>query len=144
MTREPRIPRYAMLDDADAERHPVDVAIEARLPQTNEKSQLRKLTELMLDALGDERPLYLAFEELRNLVAAEREAAYFDLGVEHGVAAARSEQLGDDDGASALTRNLVAQLLHAPLPPRTKLRALLMCAWAIVGSLPTSNDQENA
>src|SRR5690606_2316878 len=105
MTRRWSRPHYASLDDAGAEQHPVDTAVEARLPLLDERRRLNELGSRLLDALGEDRHLYLAFEAQRNAVAAAREAAYFDLGVEHGAAVASAGVLGDE-GALTLARRL--------------------------------------
>lgn len=143
MTRRWSRPHYASLDDAGAEQHPVDTAVEARLPLLDERRRLNELGSRLLDALGEDRHLYLAFEAQRNAVAAAREAAYFDLGVEHGAAVASAGVLGDE-GALTLARRLLVQVINAPIPPQSKLNALLECVIAIARSLPSSLDQENA
>jgi hypothetical protein len=76
----------------DDERHPVDAEVDRRLPQVELRRRIREAEDAMTAALGSERiGLWLALESLLNERRFQREEAYYDLGHEHGAAAARAE-----------------------------------------------------
>jgi hypothetical protein len=67
-----------------------------------------------------------------------RAAAYFDLGVEHGVAAARADQLRAGRAVKKLADRLVREALGADVPREDVAAAAVMAAWAVLGSRPLS------
>jgi len=124
--------------------HPVDRAIERRIPMKKLRRQIRTATGKMTAALGDRARLWLRLEELLGEYRGRREEAYFDLGHEHGAAGGRAEALrslalaehGSSSHARAFTdavRDLAAQ---ADLPRPLTVAALLEIAWAFSLDLP--------
>ena len=122
----------------DEPEHPVDVAVDRRIPQRHLVRSIRTSVDRLLVALGERRGLWLDLESLLNDRADDREATYFDVGYEHGLAAARAEA----KGRGALTkggRHMAAELrktvVHAKLPTRERLLALLDVAWAVAQAM---------
>jgi len=52
--------------------------------------KLARAAQAVVEALGRRRGVWFAYEELLFRITDRRQAAYFDLGVEHGIAAARA------------------------------------------------------
>lgn len=78
---------------ADDEGHPVDLVVQRWMQHEEAQRRILNLQEQMLAVLdpGLQRE-FLKLEELRNEVAAEREEAYFDLGVGHGIERERQQR----------------------------------------------------
>ena len=118
----------------DEPEHPVDVALEGRLPQAQLLRRIRSLGNRLLTSLGEHRSLWLTLESLLVEYHANRGETYFDLGYEHGAAAARAEAkergvLSKAERALAThLRNLVVQ---SELRARERLLVLLDTAWAL-------------
>jgi hypothetical protein len=52
--------------------------------------EFARAARAVVEALGRLRRVWFAYEELLAKVKDRRQAGYFDLGVEHGIAAARA------------------------------------------------------
>ena len=125
---------FKELARGDEPEHPVDVALESRLPQAQLLRKIRGLGRRLLTSLGERRSLWLTLESPLGEYHANRGETYFDLGYEHGAAAARAEAKGrgvlTKAGRTLAThlRNLVVQ---SGLPARERLLVLLEIAWAL-------------
>ena len=122
----------------DEPEHPVDVAVDRRLPQRRLVRSIRTSVDRLLAALGDRRGLWLDLESLLNDRADDREATYFDVGYEHGLATARAEAQGRGvlgKGAIHLAAELRKAVLQANLPTRERLLALVEVAWVVVQAM---------
>lgn len=83
--RRPRVRFYDVIP-ANDDGHPVDLAVQRWLPHVAEHRSIVTLQDELLAALAPSgQRLFLELEELRNTLAAEREEAYFDAGVGHGI-----------------------------------------------------------
>lgn len=127
---------YDALERDVPEEHPIDAAVERRVPQQKLRRRMRQASERLLHALGDRRHLWLRLEELLGLYRARREEAYFNLGYEHGVTAGRIEGLRAIDGslppeACPLADQVRELAVQADLDRRHKVAALLEAAWAL-------------
>jgi len=77
---------------------------------------------------------WFADEDLAARVANRRHAAYFDLGVEHGIAAARASQIpGATKQARAIAEHLVQEVVGSGVEPRVRVEATVLACWAMVG-----------
>lgn len=80
-----RTHHYDVIPSTD-DGHPVDLVVQRWLPRVPEHRRILLLQDELLGTLApDTRPGFLELEELRNTLAAEREEAYFDLGVGYGI-----------------------------------------------------------
>jgi hypothetical protein len=123
--------------DETHEGHPVDDAVERRLDHAALRRRIRTATDRLMEALGEERDLWLRLEELLGELHLDREAAYFDIGHQHGRAAGRAEALADGKSRTSTVYRELAQhvreaALNASLPPGQATSALLEAAWALV------------
>ena len=90
--------------------------------------------QAVVDALGRRRKLWFVYEKTLGRLTPRQQAAYFDLGVEHGVAAARANQFpGASKSARAIAEHLVREIVGTGVPPRTRIEAALPTVWAVVG-----------
>ena len=96
-SRHPRQKRpptpYESIEHPETEEHPVDAAVERRLPQKKLLRKMRRLTDRMMAALGDERWLWLRLEEVFGDYHLQREETYFNIGYEQGLTTGRAEAL---------------------------------------------------
>jgi hypothetical protein len=145
-SRRPRQNRsptpYEAVEHAPTEEHPVDAAVERRLPQKELLKRIRRLSDQMMTALGDKRYLWLRLEELLGDYHINREQACFNIGYEHGVAAGRVDALrvlaprsksGSVTDDSRIFADRVRDLaVQAELPLSLAIASLLETAWALV------------
>jgi hypothetical protein len=125
------------MGDEGVEGHPVDDAVERRLDHAVLRRRIRAATDRLMEALGEEQDLWLRVEELLGEQRLDREAAYFDIGYEHGRAAGRAEALADGKPRAStafreLARRLREAAVNASLPPGQAASALIEAAWALV------------
>jgi hypothetical protein len=125
-----------MSDELDDE-YPVDALVDRRLDHAVLRRRIRAATDRLVEALDEEHDLWLRLEELLGEQRIDREAAYFDVGYEHGRAAGRAEVLaekGPRGGAAYhdLARHLREAAVNVGLPHDRAAAALLEAAWAIV------------
>lgn len=136
---------WHMLDEGH-DLHPVDAVVERRLGHTALRRQIHAATERLLRALGEERHLWLRLEELLGDCRVDREAAFFDIGYNHGRVAGRTEGLAEGKPrASPAYRALVLRAreaaVNAGLPHTHAAAALLDAAWAVVLDLKVPRRQ---
>lgn len=127
---------YEAMERELPEEHPIDATVERRIPQRKLRRRMRAAGELLMQALGERRNLWIRLEELLGLYHSRREEAYFNLGYDHGVAAGRVEALRAlDDRSPPETRSLADQLreiaIQADVSRTEKVAALLEAAWAL-------------
>ncbi|MBN1773593.1 MAG: hypothetical protein JXB32_20185 [Deltaproteobacteria bacterium] len=125
-----------MLDEGQ-EAHPVDAVVERRLRHAGLRRQVRSATDRLMRALGRRRHLWLRLEELLADCRMDREAAFFDIGLEHGRAAGRAEEFargrpGGTPTYRALALRVREAAVNAGLPNGLAAAALLEAAWALV------------
>jgi hypothetical protein len=125
-----------MGDELDDE-HPVDALVDRRLDHVALRRRIRATTDRLMEALGEEHDLWLRLEELLGELHSDREAAYFDIGYEHGRAAGRAEGLADGGPRAAHAYRALAQhvreaAVNAGLPDAQATGALIEAAWALL------------
>jgi hypothetical protein len=102
-------PSYRAIDGEEVPPgNPVDLAVHRRVRRPREERRLARAAQAVVDALGQRRRLWFRYEELLGRLTSRQQAAYFDLGVEHGIAAARG--LG-------ITRARMTQVMNLILLP---------------------------
>jgi len=125
-----------MLDEGH-DLHPVDAVVERRLGHTALRRRIRIATARLLRGLGEERHLWLRLEELLGDCRGDREAAFFDIGYEHGRIAGRTEGLAEGKPRTAPAyRALVLRTreaaVNAGLPHTHAAAALIEATWSLV------------
>ena len=136
---------YRRAEPSAGDEHPIDLAVERRLPLERLRGRIKEATERLLDALDGQPDLWRRLEELLNEYRARREEAFFDIGHEHSVAAGRTEALralaacpSTDTAAEAkdLADTIHGLALQAHLPQSLIMAAILETAWALALDLP--------
>ncbi len=96
---------------------------------------LTRWSTAIVKALGKrQRRLWFKYEHAADQLRALREAAYFDAGIEHGVAAARSEAArGGGRLVRQLAERLVVEALRGGLARDEAAAATLLAAWGLIG-----------
>jgi len=128
---------YEDMGDEPDDEHPVDALVARRLDHAALRRRIRAATDRLMEALDEEHDLWLRLEELLGEQRLDREAAYFDIGYEHGRAAGRAEALADGKlRASSAYRALAQRVREAAvnpgLPHEQAASALIEAAWALV------------
>jgi hypothetical protein len=113
--------------------NPIDMAVHRRVGRPALMRKLANAAQAVVDALGRRRKLWFAYEELLGRLTSRQKAAYFDLGVEHGAAAARADHLRAAPAVRRLADRLVREALGANVPREDVAAAAVMAAWAVVG-----------
>jgi hypothetical protein len=130
-TNEPKL-TYRSLEEDPSYEHPIDQTVRIRVGRRDLQRTAATSTDAIVKALGKRRRLWFDFETAADKMRSLREAAYFDAGVEHGIAAARVHGLG---GASktvrALADRVVRELVATNVSREAALAAALATAWAI-------------
>ena len=86
--------------------------------------------QAVVDALGPRRRLWFRYEELLGRLTSRQQAAYFDLGVGHGAAAASGDQLTAGPTVRMLADWLVRESLGAAVSREDV--AAVMAAWTML------------
>ena len=129
-------PTYAALARASVEGHPVDAAVRARAKNAALQTQLARVSNEIVRALGLQAELWIEHERLSGDQRAVHDATYFDVGVEFGWAAARAKTLRPRSRAAhSLASRLWATALESQALP-DGLQALLIAAFALAGESP--------
>jgi hypothetical protein len=133
--------QYREIDHRHGEEHPIDAAVERRLPQKKLRRRIRKTIDRVMEGLGDERRLWFRLEDLQGVYHSRREETYFDVGYEQGLAAGWAEAMwvrgvpcitaSHTDEARILTRRIRDIAVQADLAPPLTLSAILEAARAI-------------
>ena len=131
-------PSYRAIDRQEVPPgNPIDLAVHRRIGGARLQRDLAHAAQAVVDALGKRRKIWFAYEELLARITDRRQAAYFDLGVEHGIAAARADQLpGASKAARAIAEHLVREVVGTGVAPRVRVDAAVLAAWALAGSAP--------
>ena len=131
---------YEDMGDDGVEGHPVDDAVERRLDHAALRRRIRTATDRLTEALGEEQDLWLRLDELLGEQRLDREAAYFDIGYEHGRAAGRAEGLAEGKPRATIAYRALAEhvreaavnAVNAGLPDAQATGALIEAAWALL------------
>ncbi len=114
--------------------NPLDIAVHRRVERGRLYRRLVRASQAVVDALGKKSRVWFDYERVLSRLTDLRQAAYFDLGVEHGVAAARAQQLKAGRSVEKLAAQLVREVLVSDLPREQRAAAAVLAAWAMIGS----------
>jgi hypothetical protein len=128
-----RRPTYRAIDREEVPPgNPIDMAVHRRVGRPALMRKLAMASQAVVDALGPRRRLWFVYEELLGRITTRQFAAYFDLGVEHGMAAARANVLRAGPAVRKLADRLVREALGANVPREDVVAAAVMAAWAVL------------
>jgi len=114
--------------------NPIDLTVHCRIGGARLQRDLARAAQALVEALGRRRRVWFAYEDLAARAADRRHAAYFDLGVEHGIAAARANAFsGASKTARAIAEHVVREVVRTGAAPRDRIEAALLASWALLG-----------
>ena len=128
-----RRPSYREIDGKEVPpSNPIDMAVHRRVGRLALMRKLAMSAQAVVDALGRRRKLWFVYEEVLGRLTSRQQAAYFDLGVEHGAAAARADQIRSGPAVKKLADRLVREALGANVTREDVAAAAVMAAWAVL------------
>ena len=114
--------------------NPIDLTVHLRIGGAKLQRDLARAAQAVVEAMGRRRRVWFAYEELLAKITDRRQAAYFDLGVEHGIAAARATTVvGRHKTVNALAQRVVRELMRKGVARDEVVGALIAAAWAVLG-----------
>ncbi len=130
---KPRL-TYRSLEEDPSYEHAVDQQVRIRVGRRDLQRIVSDTSTAIVKALGKrQRKLWFRYEEAADRMRALREAAYFDAGVEHGAATARSEAArGGGRLVRRLAERLVVEALRGGLAREEAAGAAVLAAWTMI------------
>lgn len=121
--------------DSDCEEHPVDKLVEKRLGKHTGRRKLAKLSTAIVRALGlESKQLWFDYEQAMGDLYSAREEAYFDVGVEHGLAAAHVNELAEQRRlVKDLAQRLLREAMASGLQREDAAAAATLATWSLLG-----------
>ena len=115
--------------------HPADVIID-RLPViVRFQARLSRLSENLRKSVQNRKP-FIEYVDARGLYQSLRENLFYGVGYEHGLLAARQDNLVERMASDPVARRLLAEINQVTLAtelPRTRVVMLLLeAAWAMI------------
>ena len=125
---------YRALEEDPSYEHTVDQTVRLRVGRTDLRRIATTKSHAIVKALGPKLKLWFDYETAADKLRAKREAAYFDVGVEQGIAACAVHGLGrPSKRVRAHAQNVVQELLRTGIERPDAVRAALVAAWALLG-----------
>jgi len=132
--RKTKAVKYHDLDEDPSCEHVVDQAVRVRVGRRDLDRTMVRTTTAIVKALGAKRRLWFRFEAAADELRSKREAAYFEVGVEYGIAATRATAMaGGRKNVNALAQQVIRELMRTGVARDEVLAALLVAAWAMIG-----------
>jgi hypothetical protein len=123
---------YEEANRSDIEAHHVDDEVERRVRHRQLQRRLTAAQDEVVAALGDQKHLYFALEDLLGQRTDAREEALFNLGFERGLLQGRMNSLTvlwKNRDAMAYGQRVAQLTKHAEVEVRDGVAALLEFAW---------------
>jgi hypothetical protein len=119
----------------EGKEHPADVAID-RLPVIIRfQARLSRLSENLRKSVQNRKP-FIEYVDARGVYQSLRENLFYSTGYEHGLLAARQDNLVERMASDPVARRLLAEInqvtLTTELPRNRVVMLLLEAAWAMV------------
>jgi len=131
---KPRV-SYRGLEEDPSYEHPVDQTVRLRVRRKDLQRIVANESHAIVKALGAKKKHHwFDFEAAADELRSKREAAYFDVGVEQGIAACAVHGLGKPSkSVRAHAQHIVQELLRTGGERREAVAAALVAAWALLG-----------
>ena len=124
---------YRSLDEDPSCEHVVDEAVRVRVGRRDLDRKLVRTSTAIVKALGAKRRRWFEYERVADELRSKREATYFDVGVEYGIAATRATALaGGRKTVNALAQRVVREVMRTGVGRNEVVGALLVAAWAVL------------
>ena len=131
--RGPR--KYSDIDREEVPpKNPIDLTVHHRIGGARLQRDLARAAQAVVEGLGRRRKVWFAYEELLARITDRRQAAYFDLGVEHGIAAAAASGLTKATSTQrAIAERIVQEVTRTGVSRDDAVRAAVLVVWALAG-----------
>jgi hypothetical protein len=125
--------RAIVRDDVPPER-PIDLTVHRRIGGARLRRNLARAAQAVVEVLGKRRRVWFAYEELLARITDRRQAAYFDHGVEHGIAAAAANGLTNATKTQrAIAERIVRDVIRTGVARDDAIRAAVLAVWGLLG-----------
>jgi len=112
--------------------NPIDLTVHHRIGGARLQRDLARAAQAVVEALGKRRRVWFVYEELLAKITDRRQAAYFDLGVEHGIAAAAANGLTNATKAQrAIAERIVQDVIRTGVARDDAVRAAVLAVWGL-------------
>lgn len=128
-----RRPSYRAIDrEEDGPGNPIDLTVHHRTGGAKSQLQLARAAQAVVDTLGRRRKVWFDYEDLLSRITDRRQAAYFDLGVEHGIAAAAANGLTKASPTQrAVADRIVQEVIRTGVARDDAVRAAVLAVWGL-------------
>lgn len=142
---KPRV-TYRGLEEDPSYEHPVDQTVRLRVGRRDLQRVITTESHAIVEALGAKRKHWFDYERAADQLRSKREAAYFDAGVEQGIAACAVLGLGrPSKRVRAYAQHILRELLRTGVERQEAVAAALVAAWALLGrSVPPKRQRRPA
>lgn len=129
-------PSYRAIDREEVSPgNPVDLTVHRRVGGARLQRELARTAQAVVEALGRRRKVWFEYEDLLSRISDRRQAAYFDLGVEHGIAAAAANGLTKSSPTQrAIAERIVQEVLRTGVSRDDAVRAAVLAVWGLLGA----------
>ena len=126
-------PSYRAIDREEVPPgNPIDLTVHCRIGGAKALRDVARAAQAVVDALGRRRKVWFAYEDLLSRITDRRQAAYFDLGVEHGIAAAAANGLtGASSTQRAIAERIVQKVIRTGVSRDDAVRAAVLAVWGL-------------
>jgi hypothetical protein len=119
----------------DGKEHPADVIIDSLPVIVRFQARLSRLSENLCKSVQNRKP-FIEYVDARGMYQSLRENLFYSAGFEHGLLAARQDNLVERMASDPVARRLLAEInqvtLANELPRNRVVMLLLEAAWAMV------------
>ena len=128
-------PSYRAIDREEvAPGNPIDLTIHRRIGGARLQRDMARAAQAVVEALGRRRRVWFAYEDLLSRITDRRQAAYFDLGVEHWIAAAAANGLTNATKRQrAIAERIVQEVIRTGVRREDAVRAAVLAVWGLTG-----------
>ena len=126
-------PSYRAIDREEVPPgNPIDLTVHRRIGGPRLQRDLARGAQAVVEALGKRRRVWFAYEDLLSQITDRRQAAYFDLGVEHGIAAAAANGLAKATPTQrAIAERIVQEVIRTGVAHEDAVRAAVLAVWGL-------------
>jgi hypothetical protein len=112
--------------------NPIDLTVHRRIGGARLQRDLARAAQTVVEALGKQRRVWFTYEDLLSRITDRRQAAYFDLGVKHGIAAAAANGLTKATPTQrAIAERIVQEVIRISVARDDAVRAALLAVWCL-------------
>ena len=126
---------YREANKAGSDEHPIDDELEQRIRHAGLTDRIMESQDALVAALGEERQLYFALEQLLAERVEDREEAMFNIGFEYGLLQGRTDAMAALWRKGRRGRDLANQLAQVTSSTRLDkaqtVAVLLEIAWSL-------------